>query len=540
MRVATRASTVSGICSAASRASFRRRELLEEQRVAGAALHERGQLLVRQAPVARRRAHERPRVVRGKRLEPQRESRERRRALGGREAAFDGSPGRAREPRPRRELRAEVAQQLGRRVVHPVDVLEHEQRRRVEQLAEQRAHDAVESRAPERGIEVVHLRRRLDVDVERRREERRPGNELLVDRTSRRSASAVRLCSPPPFSSTSRSERRNGRNGVVRSRRLVLLAAQRDLPHVGAVLAQLLREPRLPDAGLADELDERAEAHPDRRDRRSEDGALALAVDEGQLVVRRGPPRVALSGASSPSTTACTGSLFPFTWKGSSSVASNGAPPRANASAETQISSSPARAISRAASAAVSPSTVYVLPEARADLTGEDASLAHADVHGERKSGVDDGTDGPEHPLLVVAERLRCARDQDDPPAVAVDVALEERHAMGRRRLPGRCARARRARRRRPRALRCAITSSVPAKRTNAIAAFRCSPSNGPTSRSCARSGAGTATSSGIPSTLGKRLHRAPDLGRCAEEQPTPVLVLADRVRLRGARPSPG
>ena len=67
---------------------------------------------------------------------------------------------------------------------------------------------------------------------------------------------------------------------VVRRRRLVLLAAQLDLPHVGAVLPQLLGETRLADSGLADELDERSEAHPHRRDGRAEHCPLALAVDE--------------------------------------------------------------------------------------------------------------------------------------------------------------------------------------------------------------------------------------------------------------------
>ena len=78
-------------------------------------------------------------------------------------------------------------------------------------------------------------------------------------------------------------------------------------------------------------------------------------------VARPSSGRVVSSGASSPRTTACTGSLFPFTWNGSSSVASKPAPPRENALDDTLISSSPARAIRRAASAAVSPSTVYVL-----------------------------------------------------------------------------------------------------------------------------------------------------------------------------------
>ena len=75
----------------------------------------------------------------------------------------------------------------------------------------------------------------------------------------------------------------------------------------------------------------------------------------------RCPSCVASSLGSSPSTTACTGSLFPFSWRGSSSVASKRVLLRARVVEETQISPSPARAIRRAASAAVSPSTVYVL-----------------------------------------------------------------------------------------------------------------------------------------------------------------------------------
>ena len=48
-------------------------------------------------------------------------------------------------------------------------------------------------------------------------------------------------------------------------------------------------------------------------------------------------------------------------------------------------------------------------------------------------SGSPASTIGPhrsEHPLLVVAEGLRRARDEDDPSAVAIDVAFEERHAV--------------------------------------------------------------------------------------------------------------
>ena len=111
-------------------------------------------------------------------------------------------------------------------------------------------------------------------------------------------------------------------------------------------------------------------------------------------------------------------------------MASNDAPPRANASAETQISSS-ARAGHQAGGERGGVAEHRVRPpEARAHLAREDASLAHPDVDRERKALVDDRPHRAEHPLLVVAERLRSARDQDDSSAVAIDVALEERHAV--------------------------------------------------------------------------------------------------------------
>jgi hypothetical protein len=56
-----------------------------------------------------------------------------------------------------------VAQKLRGCVVHPVDVLEHEKRRRVEQLPEQGCEHTVKPCAPERRVEVVDLGRRVDL-----------------------------------------------------------------------------------------------------------------------------------------------------------------------------------------------------------------------------------------------------------------------------------------------------------------------------------------------------------------------------------------
>ena len=172
-------------------------------------------------------------------------------------------------------------------------------------------------------------------------------------------------------------------------------------------------------------------------------------------------------------------------------------------------------------------------PEARTHLAREHATLAHSDVDRERKALVHDRAHRSEHPLLVVAERLRRARDQDDPSAVAIDVAFEERHAV---RVGAGLDDPDEAVER----VSCRLGpfgrdhSSVPPNRMNAIDAFRCSPSSGPTSRSCARSGAGTATSSGIPSTFGRGCTVPRTSGAARRSRPLPLL-LTERPRLREA-----
>ena len=51
-------------------------------------------------------------------------------------------------------------------------------------------------------------------------------------------------------------------------------------------------------------------------------------------------------------------------------------------------------------------------------------------MYRERKPAVDDGPHRSEHPLLVVSEGLRRAGDEDDASTVAIDVALQEGHAV--------------------------------------------------------------------------------------------------------------
>ena len=138
----------------------------------------------------------------------------------------------------------------------------------------------------------------------------------------------------------------------------------------------------------------------------------------------------ALSRTSLPRTTARTGSFFPFTWNGSSSLASKN-----GASARERLGRDPNLVLARASHQAggerrrVAEHGVRP-PEARAHLTREDAPLAHPDVDREREAFVQDRPHGSEKPLLVVPERLRSARDQDDPSTVSIDIAFEERHSV--------------------------------------------------------------------------------------------------------------
>ena len=74
-----------------------------------------------------------------------------------------------------------MAQQVRRRLVHPVHVLHEEERRRLEQLAEHGLDDAVQARAAECRLQIVRLRRRVHRRVDHVGDERRPRHELAVD-----------------------------------------------------------------------------------------------------------------------------------------------------------------------------------------------------------------------------------------------------------------------------------------------------------------------------------------------------------------------
>jgi hypothetical protein len=160
---------------------LRRSELLEEERVAAAARSDRFELVVADAPVPGRCGDQRFRVRLRQRLQAERKGRQRRRALCGYEAARHRPACRAHEPRMGLQLRAQVTQELRRGLVHPVHVLDEQERRRVEQTLEHAGDDAVQAGAAEGGIELVHLGRGRDLDVQRGREQRCPGRQLRVE-----------------------------------------------------------------------------------------------------------------------------------------------------------------------------------------------------------------------------------------------------------------------------------------------------------------------------------------------------------------------
>ena len=83
----------------------------------------------------------------------------------------------------------------------------------------------MQASAPEGGVEIVYFRRGLDLDVERRRKERCPWHELVVDLLQPLSEDrAIVRGSAVQLDVEQRAEERSER--VVRSRGLVLLAAQ--------------------------------------------------------------------------------------------------------------------------------------------------------------------------------------------------------------------------------------------------------------------------------------------------------------------------
>ena len=246
--------------------------------------------------------------------------------------------------------------------------------------------------------------------------------------SSSRAASTDLLCCPRPVQLDVEERTEKGTKRVVGGGRLVLVAAQRDLPHVRAVLAQLLREPRLPDTGLADELDERAEAQPHRRDRRRQDRSLPLAVYKGELLLF-GVARRRL-GPEAAENDRLDGLALPLHREGLElRRLEAGAASRKRRRRDPHLVFARAGHETRRQCRSVAEHRVRP-PERSANLPREHPSFADADVDWKRKTSVDDGAHRAQEALFDIPERLRGARDEDDPTAVAINVAFEDRHLV--------------------------------------------------------------------------------------------------------------
>ena len=186
--------------------------------------------------------------------------------------------------------------------------------------------------------------------------ERHPRDELR-----RRSA----RCSRQSFARSPRRRRRRSTSSSaaqqlpeheVRRRRLVLLARSRHDGEPFGAVAQLFDDARLADPGVADQLDEAAEAHAHGYERRVEDGQLALAVDEREPLPRPGE-RAPRSGADGDRLDRLRLALERQRLRPASLRTRSSSARRDRASSRSRFAS--AFAISRAASAAVPPRMVY-------------------------------------------------------------------------------------------------------------------------------------------------------------------------------------
>ena len=266
----------------AQQAAVGRRQLVDLRRhhrlhrvrqpLGGARHTRRAQQLLQEQRVAARSAGEDRHLVRAKRrilgcsdqqldhlLLRQRVEVQRHRGPAGRrcEPGSLVAPGDADQPRPPGHLAAELEQQVTGRLVHPVRVLDGDQRRAAEDAAQELRHHLVQPRPAELLAELFHVRVRRHVQVERDTQQRQPGGKLRGaaphhvhqprhDRLARCVGIHLQRLQQQ------RAQRRVGR------RRAVQVAAGRQQPHLAAHLAHRGQHPRLSDPGRPDDLDDRA------------------------------------------------------------------------------------------------------------------------------------------------------------------------------------------------------------------------------------------------------------------------------------------
>ena len=189
------------------------------------------------------------------------------------------------EPGPRRGAPHEMEEEPVRGVIHPVRVLDDDQRRH-HQHPEQELLDRLEDAlAAEGGLDLLALRRRRDLGVERDRQQGEQGHELGHHGLDpRRQARAGLLRALGVGDAGERPQQRAERE--VGHGDGVLVAARGEVREPDRQRLQLLDEPRLADAGLADQLGDLALAHARRIDGCAQLGELLLAADDRQLLGR--------------------------------------------------------------------------------------------------------------------------------------------------------------------------------------------------------------------------------------------------------------
>ena len=196
----------------------------------------------------------------------------------------------------------EVADELERGVVGPVQIVEHhEQRRRAGDLGQQRGQRVEEPQAARVGLPGPQ-RLAADLGLGRRRSDLREDDpEIGGAPAEARGHGRERRAAGPPAQQL--------HDGLVGRRRVLVEAPVEHERTVGVgVVRELGREPRLADAGVAGEHDQAAGGGGGAAPAALEEGGLVGAADEGvaapQRLQRRRPaarPRPDRRGAGNPS-----------------------------------------------------------------------------------------------------------------------------------------------------------------------------------------------------------------------------------------------
>ena len=325
------------------------------------------------------------------------------------------------------ETHRQVAEQIGRGVVHVVRVLDLD-RRRGGQLDLEESQDAlVELLALSLLGEERHLGGGREVRVERAGEEREPGKQVGREReelVAEPLAYGVVGVLPADVQELTHQlaphdVRRVGRIG---------LARRPENPDVKRGAAELLEETRLADPGLAHDVHEPAVAGRARPPGRP--GALPSQAHDRRAGIRFAETWRVREPIAAPTAHARTGLRLPLDGErlelrrfeeGVGAVEHIGG--RVD-QAGLGLGHQPRRQVHGVAHDRVRASVP------RADVAREDRPAVHADPDRDRRGGIDDPPQGEQHPLLVVAGDRGRARRQDQLATVGVDVGREERDTL--------------------------------------------------------------------------------------------------------------